>query len=76
MVGMKCLHDLTPKGPNTQYLHTWDLGNSKYSTGFGQVYDYWVLGPSGYYTAMPQFPGYKLLAGVSEGFLVRPISWL
>ena len=26
---------------------TWDLGKRNYSTGFGQVYDYWVLGPSG-----------------------------
>ena len=29
-----------PKGPSTQYLGTWDLGNSKYCTGFGEVYDY------------------------------------
>ena len=25
----------TPKGPCTQYLGTWDLGNSNYSIGFG-----------------------------------------
>ena len=34
-----------PKGPSTQYLGAWDLGNSNYSAGFGEVYDYWVLGP-------------------------------
>ena len=36
-------------GPSSQYLGTWDLGNfnSNYSTGFGEVYDYWVLGPVG-----------------------------
>ena len=33
------------KGPSTQYLGTWDLGNSSSITGFGQVYGYWVLGP-------------------------------
>ena len=27
-----------PKGPSTQYLGTCDLGNSNYSTGFGEVY--------------------------------------
>ena len=31
----------------TQYLGTWDLGNSNFGTGFGEVYDYWVLGPLG-----------------------------
>ena len=36
-----------PKGPSTQYLGTWDLGNGNFSTGFGEVYDYWVLGPLG-----------------------------
>ena len=38
-----------PKGPCTQSLGTWDLGTSHYShsTGLGQVYDYWVLGPLG-----------------------------
>ena len=36
-----------PKGPCTQYLGTLDLGHSNFSTGFGQVYDYWVLGPLG-----------------------------
>ena len=34
-------------GPSSQYLGTWDLGNSNYSTGFGEVYNYWVLGPVG-----------------------------
>ena len=29
-----------PKGPSTQYLGTWDLGNSNFSTGIGEVYDY------------------------------------
>ena len=29
-----------PEGPCTQYLGTWDLGNSNSSTGFGQVCDY------------------------------------
>ena len=24
------------------------MGNSNYSTGFGHVYDYWVLGPLGH----------------------------
>ena len=36
-----------PKGPCTQYLGTWDFGNSTYSTDLGQVFDYWVLGPLG-----------------------------
>ena len=36
-----------PTGPSTQYLGTWDWGNSNFSTGFGEVYDYWVLGPLG-----------------------------
>ena len=36
-----------PKGPSTQYLGTWGLGNSNFSTGFGEVYDYEVLGPLG-----------------------------
>ena len=31
---------MDPKGPCTQYLGTWVLGNSNYSIGFGQVYDY------------------------------------
>ena len=26
---------INPKGPSTQQLDTCDLGNSKYSTGFG-----------------------------------------
>ena len=26
---------------------TWVLGNSNHSTGFREVYDHWVLGPSG-----------------------------
>ena len=34
---------LDPNGSCTQQLGTWDLGNSKCSTGFGQVYDHWVL---------------------------------
>ena len=29
-----------PKGPSTQYLGTWGLGSSNYSTGSGEVYDY------------------------------------
>ena len=32
MLGFYC------KGPSTQYLGTWDLGNSNSSIGFGQVY--------------------------------------
>ena len=36
------------RGPCTQYLGTWDLGNSHSSTGSGQVYGYWVLGPLGF----------------------------
>ena len=36
-----------PKGPCTQYLGTWDLGDSSCRTGLGQVYDYWVRGPLG-----------------------------
>ena len=36
-----------PKGPSTRQLGTWVLGNSTDSTGFGQVYDYWVLAPLG-----------------------------
>ena len=34
-----------PKGPSTSYLGTLDLGNSNCSKAFGEVYDYWVLGP-------------------------------
>ena len=41
-----------PKGPCTQYLGTWDLGNGNSSTGFGYVYDYWVLGPLGLYSGI------------------------
>ena len=33
-----------PEDPSTQYLDTWDWGNSNSSTGLGQVHDYWVLG--------------------------------
>ena len=36
-----------PEGPCTQLLGTWIWGNSNYSAGFGQVYNYWVLGPLG-----------------------------
>ena len=39
MMGLGC----SSKGPSTQYLGTWDLGNSKYSTGFGEVCNYYVL---------------------------------
>ena len=41
--GAMCRNSLTlevllnPKGPSTQYLGTWDLGNSNYSTGFGAL---------------------------------------
>ena len=28
------------KGPSARYLGTRGLGNSKHSTGFGEVYDY------------------------------------
>ena len=51
-------HPNLGKLPNTQYLGTWVLGNSNYSTGFGQVYDYWVLGRLGLgfiYTAKDEF---------------------
>ena len=34
-----------PESLSTPSLGTWDLGNSTFSTGFGYVYDYWVLGP-------------------------------
>ena len=37
-------------GPSTQYLGTWDVGHGNSSTGFGEVYDYWVLGPLGFST--------------------------
>ena len=37
---IRSAQDPNPKGPSTQYLGTWGLGNSNYSTGFGQVYDY------------------------------------
>ena len=40
----------SPEGPCTQLLGTWVWGNSNYSTGFGQVYNYWVLGPLGFHT--------------------------
>ena len=33
------------EGPRTQYLATWVWANSKYNTGYGQVYDNWALGP-------------------------------
>ena len=36
-----------PRGPSTQYLGTWDLGNSNFCTGLGK---YMILGhlePSG-----------------------------
>ena len=29
------LNQVIPKGPCTQYLGTWDLGNSNSDTGFG-----------------------------------------
>ena len=29
-----------PKGPSTEYLGTWDLGNRNSSTGFGEVCNY------------------------------------
>ena len=45
MSDRKSRHPPYPEGPSAQYLATWDLGNSNSSTGFGQVYDYWVLGP-------------------------------
>ena len=34
-------------GPSTQSLGTWVSGNNDFTTGFGQAYDYWVLGPLG-----------------------------
>ena len=34
-------------GPSTQPLDTWALGISNYTTGFGSVYDSWVLGRLG-----------------------------
>ena len=36
-----------PTGPCTRKLGPWVWGHSNYSTGFGQVYDHWVLGPLG-----------------------------
>ena len=33
--------------PFTQYLGTWDFGTSNCSAGFGEVYSFWLLGPSG-----------------------------
>ena len=36
----KSLKRPNPKGPSTQYSGTWVSGNSNYSTGFGEVYDY------------------------------------
>ena len=41
------------KGPSTQYLGTWDLGNSNFSAGFGEVYNYQVLGPLGPSNVVP-----------------------
>ena len=31
---------VSPKGPSTPHLGIWGLGNSNYSTSFGEVYDY------------------------------------
>ena len=46
-VWFKALHPLqNPEGPSSRYLDTWVLGSSYYGRGFGQVYDYEVLGPS------------------------------
>ena len=36
-----------PEGPSRTKLGTWELGNSNSLVSFGQVYDYWVLGPLG-----------------------------
>ena len=38
---------MNPKDPSTKYFGFWDWGNSNYSTGFGGVHEYWVLGPLG-----------------------------
>ena len=32
---IKSQEKIDPKGPCTQYLGTWDLGNSNFSIGFG-----------------------------------------
>ena len=50
-----------PKGPSTQYLGTWDLGNSNYSTGFGEVYDCQVLGLATWVLACLLLDGVTLL---------------
>ena len=42
---------LTPKGPCAQHLGFWGFGISNCSAGFGEVHDYWVLGPIGYQTS-------------------------
>ena len=37
------------QGSSTQQLTTWDLGNGNFGAGFGQEYDYRIIGPSGMY---------------------------
>ena len=38
---------LYPEAPRTQYLAPRVWGDNRYSTGFGLIHDYWVLGTSG-----------------------------
>ena len=55
---------LRVKGPGTQLLGTWEFGNSNFSAGFGEVYDYWVLGPLGEYNrALNTAPRYMFQVG-------------
>ena len=58
--------DPTPKGPCTQYLGTWGIGNSNYNTDLGYVYEYWVLGPSGYACYAPATFVVKLHLSIKE----------
>ena len=54
---------LTLKVQVPKYLGIWDLGSRNYSTGFGQVYDYWVLAPLGLLRRQQGF----LLLNLDEG---------
>ena len=62
---------LGPKGPGTQYLGIWDLGNSNSITGFGQVYHYWVLGPLGIIIVITIIVFMILVLGGSGGLSKR-----
>ena len=43
------------------------MGNSNHSTGVRQVYDYWVLGPSGFKLPRCLSPHWELRGGGGQG---------